>query len=105
MADLRSSRYALFIYAKCLVISALSTQHSAVPPAPTDGFEPPPWRLTAARSTVELHGCVIVHLSRPYMGERLDSNQQPEAYEAPALPLSYAPVVNTITDDLRAASR
>jgi hypothetical protein len=26
------------------------------------------------------------------MGERLDSNQQPEAYEAPALPLSYAPV-------------
>jgi hypothetical protein len=25
------------------------------------------------------------------MGERLDSNQQPEAYEAPALPLSYAP--------------
>ena len=31
----------------------------------------------------------------PRMGERLDSNQQPEAYEAPALPLSYAPVVNT----------
>ena len=26
------------------------------------------------------------------LGERLDSNQQPEAYEAPALPLSYAPV-------------
>ena len=25
------------------------------------------------------------------MGERPDSNQQPEAYEAPALPLSYAP--------------
>ena len=25
------------------------------------------------------------------MGERLESNQQPEAYEAPALPLSYAP--------------
>ena len=30
--------------------------------------------------------------SPPQMGERLDSNQQPEAYEAPALPLSYAPV-------------
>lgn len=28
------------------------------------------------------------------MGERLDSNQQPEAYEAPALPLSYAPVIH-----------
>jgi hypothetical protein len=28
----------------------------------------------------------------PSLGERLDSNQQPEAYEAPALPLSYAPV-------------
>lgn len=27
----------------------------------------------------------------PPLGERLDSNQQPEAYEAPALPLSYAP--------------
>src|SRR5438045_3587070 len=25
------------------------------------------------------------------MGERSDSNRQPEAYEAPALPLSYAP--------------
>ncbi len=26
------------------------------------------------------------------MGERLESNQQPVAYEATALPLSYAPV-------------
>lgn len=25
------------------------------------------------------------------MGERSESNRQPEAYEAPALPLSYAP--------------
>ena len=25
------------------------------------------------------------------MGERLESNQQPEAYEASALPLSYTP--------------
>jgi hypothetical protein len=32
------------------------------------------------------------------MGERLDSNQQPEAYEAPALPLSYAPVGLPICD-------
>lgn len=35
-------------------------------------------------------GVLPIELS--LMGERLDSNQQPEAYEAPALPLSYAPV-------------
>ena len=34
-------------------------------------------------------GVLPVELS--LMDERLDSNQQPEAYEAPALPLSYAP--------------
>lgn len=34
------------------------------------------------------------HSAIPALGERLDSNQQPEAYEAPALPLSYAPVSN-----------
>lgn len=28
------------------------------------------------------------------MGERLDSNQQPTAYEAAALPLSYAPKIS-----------
>ena len=27
------------------------------------------------------------------MGERSESNRQPEAYEAPALPLSYAPEI------------
>ena len=37
------------------------------------------------------------------MGERLDSNQQPEAYEAPALPLSYAPELEG--GKLRAESR
>jgi hypothetical protein len=29
--------------------------------------------------------------SKSEVGERLESNQQPEAYEASALPLSYAP--------------
>jgi hypothetical protein len=37
------------------------------------------------------------------MGERLDSNQQPWAYEAPALPLSYAP--KTILRKKKAAGR
>ena len=29
----------------------------------------------------------------PRLGERSESNRQPEAYEAPALPLSYAPEI------------
>ena len=37
------------------------------------------------------------------MGERLDSNQQPEAYEAPALPLSHAP--DSTANTIRAAGR
>lgn len=36
------------------------------------------------------------HARRQFpLGERLDSNQQPEAYEAPALPLSYAPMAGS----------
>jgi hypothetical protein len=104
-----------------------------------DGFEPPTSALTVRRSTLELHGYLMLSLSRvdlnhelprskrgalpvelqlkprekesnlqppgsepgvlpvelsltfAHMGVRLDSNQQPRAYEAHALPLSYAP--------------
>ena len=44
-----------------------------------------------ARFLILLSEFIILHSSFPILGERLDSNQQPEAYEAPALPLSYAP--------------
>src|SRR5882672_1016913 len=75
----------------------LSEVKGKVRKAQGEGFEPPTLRFRAGRSSVELSlnrfSGRRARCASQAMGERLDSNQQPEAYEAPALPLSYAPEV------------